>query len=821
MRSRSGCALLVLLLATHAVLAEPEGEIDRLLAQNDDTAVITLPEDAASPKPAQRRTIEEIVVTAQKIEQGLRDVPISVSVLGGEMARDAAITNAQDLVQYTPNVKFTQALSAEPSIQIRGFGSPPRARTVEPSVGLSIDDVFYGRSTFTNDGVFDLKRLEVLRGPQGTLFGKNTVAGVLNFVTEEPSFEPEGFATLAFGSLDLRRAEAGLGFPLIENTLAARIAFRARATETGTINTTRGDEVERVDELAGRVKFTWEISDTLEARLMALTSHQTAKGTGFALQTALPGSLDVYREFDPRTEDEVYDKQVATDALSFNNRETSSVATKLVKSFARLGFIEGLDANLILNWASVKSPFQRDTDVTPIPWSTITTDGPEEYKQKTAEIRFTGTTPTPFELGTSMDWVTGLFYTENTFKVSQLVFLNTRYLHDFMRAGGLTGRPVPTPCAEFPGLPVCGPIPQSDRIETVANIVRAEGDSVSVFAQTTWQLTDRLSSVIGARLGKEDKSAFQSSQSTNTIISGLAGQQDFENAGARSETDFAPKFGLSFAITEGISVFGNATKGFKAGGFSGPLVAPVNTEFEPETAVSIELGAKTRLFDGTLALNATAFKLEFDNLQLYLFDGVNFSTVNAAEARATGFEVDFHWLPPLQFLTINGSVGYSDARYGDFPCGPARISDSNQNNPPECPQPSTPRSPAFQDLTGKTLPFAPKMTASLSPSVKLPLASRWGMGALLAIDLLYQGEHYLDADLDPHTFQPATTKLNARLGISSLSKDWLVMLNASNITGEKERLLVLDQPQMPGGFLAVPRYDEPVYMLDFRYNFGA
>ena len=142
---------------------------------------------ACSAQAGKGRLLEEVIVTAQKRSQSLQDVPMSVSALSGDLAAEAAITDAQDLVQYTPNVKFTASNPQYSSTMIRGFGSPPLARNIEPSVGLVIDGISYGRSTFTNDGVFDLERLEVLRGPQGTLFGKNTIAGVLNFTTKSPS----------------------------------------------------------------------------------------------------------------------------------------------------------------------------------------------------------------------------------------------------------------------------------------------------------------------------------------------------------------------------------------------------------------------------------------------------------------------------------------------------------------------------------------------------------------------------------------------------------------------------------------------------------
>ena len=792
----------------------------------DNAEVITLADTPPAPPPRNksRRVIEEIVVTAQKSEQSLRDVPMSVSAIDGEFVRDAAITDAQELVQYTPNVKFTQAFSAVPTITIRGFGSPPLARSIEPSVGLVIDDVFFGRSTFTNDGVFDLKRLEVLRGPQGTLFGKNTVAGVMNFVTAEPSFEPAGYAMVSAGTLDHRRAEGGFSFPLIDDVLAARISFRARGRESGQVNSAQAFEQERSDDLSGRLKLSWLISENLELDISAFSTRQVSEGIGFGYEVVQEGTLAVFREFDPNAEGDIFNGLLSSDGDTFFERNSTSLSGKLTRHIETLGPFDNLALNLILNSAQIESPFRLDQDFSAIPWSNVQTLGPELYKQGSAELRMTGKTGGLLGWGQSMDWIAGAFFFDTSFDATQQALLNASYLDDWLRAGAITGRPLPalpTPCSNLPSdlHPACG-ARQADQVEEVLNILQSKGRSLALFAQTTWYLTERLSSVIGVRIGREEKSAFQSSQSTNNVISSLAGQEDFERSGTREESEFSPKLALAYDWNDAVTLFANAARGFKSGGFSGPLVAPSNSEYEAEKAVSFELGAKTRLLEGSLVLNATAFALRFDQLQLPAFDGVNISTINAEAAEAFGFELDFQWLPRLQFLTLHGSAGFTDSRYKDFPCGPAKVSDSNQNNPPECPPPQSPRSPAFQDLSGRTLPFAPRFSASFSPSIKLPLFRNQGIGMLVGLDVLYQGEHFLDVDLDDETFQKATTKLNLRVGLSPINGPWALILQGKNLTGAKERLMMLDTPQLPGAFVAIPKYDKPTFALDLRYSFG-
>ncbi|NKI16720.1 TonB-dependent receptor [Spongiibacter sp. KMU-166] len=236
--------------------------------------------------------------------------------------------------------------------------------------------------------------------------------------------------------------------------------------------------------------------------------------------------------------------------------------------------------------------------------------------------------------------------------------------------------------------------------------------------------------------------------------------------------------------------------------------------YEAEEALSTEIGIKSRLFDQTLELNATVYKVDFDNFQLNLFDGTQISTANTGEAHSTGLEIDFQWLPPVPWLTLQGSVGFNKTRYGDFPCGPTTWDDRDAL--PECGEDA----PPSQDLTGKRLAFAPAESASITPTVRLPLWPAREIGAMFAVDIIYQGDHFLDPDLDEKTYQEATTKINARLAISPLNKLWAVILNAKNLTQQKERLLVLDAQQQGGNYVAVTHPDETLYSIDFRYNFG-
>ena len=328
------------------------------------------------------------------------------------------------------------------------------------------------------------------------------------------------------------------------------------------------------------------------------------------------------------------------------------------------------------------------------------------------------------------------------------------------------------------------------------------------------------------RLGQERKTAeiFAQSFGNTNIAAQILAQEDFFAEESLKESEVSPKVALSWHISDELTLFGNAAKGFKSGGFQAAPLSSNNLRYDAENAFSTEIGIKSRLFGGSLVLNATIFNTDFDNLQVINFDGTNFTTLNAAKAYSRGFELDFIWLPPWEALTVNGSIGTTEARYKEYDCAPTALDGSSEENP-DCDPTNSDADPTNdgtgtpgQDLAGKTVAFSPEISASLYPSLRFPLWAEKGIGGLFAIDILYQGDYYLDSDLDENTFRPATTKVNARFGISSETAGWSVIFNAKNITGVQEMGPMTDQPILPGNYMGFAIYDEPVYTADFRFK---
>jgi iron complex outermembrane recepter protein len=319
-------------------------------------------------------------------------------------------------------------------------------------------------------------------------------------------------------------------------------------------------------------------------------------------------------------------------------------------------------------------------------------------------------------------------------------------------------------------------------------------------------MTPRWDLTLGARVAFDEQEAdiFSRAPQGLGVGAALADQEDFETHLDLSETDVSPKIALTHRWSDEITLFANVAKGFKSGGYDNAPLNDDHLQYDAEEAISYEAGVKSRILDGAMMVNATAFWMDLENLQVRNFTGVTFTTDNADEVTSRGFELDVQWLPPLDGLTIGGSVGLIDAEFDSFPNGTA-IAGSGEDE---------------QDLSGRELPYTPDLSASLFPSFLFPVLPSWNVGGVVGVDFLYRSGRFLDNDLDPATFQDATTRVNARLGLLGGDGRWRIVFNAKNLTSEQERLLMIDQPLLEGNYVAFPLVDEPTFTVDFRLSFG-
>ncbi len=764
----------------------------------------------ATVTAADPRVIEEVLVTANKRVESAQDVPLSISVVGGDFVRESGISDVGEITRFIPNVNFDASLALYTTVTIRGFGTPPLGVGFEPSIGLVIDDVSFGRSTFTQDAVFDLDRLEVLRGPQGTLFGKNTLGGVFNFHTAAPTVEPEGYLSYSREE-DVTRdsVEMAISGPLWGDRLLGRLAYRYSNGDTLEYNSTRDEQQTQRDE-GVRAKLHWDISETLAAKLNLLHATSRTKGYTQSLYIASERSLQVFREYDPETEADAYDQNTSTDGLTLSDRETDAVSLQTIWQTPPIFNLEATQLTTILAWSQVKTPYALDVDYSPV--NLVVFNGPPRgnpYSQRSLEFRFDGSAGSLFGLGTGVDFVVGLFGQRAKVNVFQDIDVDLNGLVAFGRAGAIVQNQQLPFDPLFFGLPVdtTGLIIAGERERFISG-TSAETSSYALFSQMNWGLTERLNLTLGLRYGEDESSgsSFSAVAEGNSLSAGSLQQESFvANDLQRRETNVSPKIALNFEVLPEVNLYANAVKGFKAGGFDFAPLNPNSLEYAAESAVTYEVGMKSRLLSGSLVLNMAAFDASVEDLQIRTFNGVTLVTDNAPESVSRGAEMDFFWLPPLQGLSLAGSIGYLDASYEEFPDGPPIFTSGQDDG---------------QDLAGKPLPYASRWNATLSPRYEFAFLGIDSLRASVRLNISYNDGRYLDSDIDPNTWQPGTTRVDAGLGLRSETQGWSLALHAKNLTEEEDSLIILDQPLLPGNYTKTPYPNFTTYQLSLRWDLG-
>lgn len=743
---------------------------------------------------AQARVIEEVVVTAQKTAQSLQDVPISVSALSGDFMQENAIGDLVEVSTYVPNVRVEFTSPSSPQVFIRGFGTNTFNPSFEPAVGLVQDEIFFGRGTYFTESMFDLERVEVLRGPQGTLFGKNTIAGVFNVSTRGAPAEEGSGGNLAYkhGDFSDTRLEGGLGYrfsPALGVRVAALISDRDGRME----NTKLNRKEDTRDQDAFRAKLEWNPTDSLDLELVAQTSDTTLNFWPRQLMNLDQDTRDYLVNFDPRIEDDPTNFQTSFDNPGEMFKGSDTVLARGNWSFGpRLGLNE-LASTLIIgvSWLDVEQ-FQ-DLDVSPA--DLLNLDEVDDYRQESLEWRFSGNADSLFGLGNRVEFLAGAYYFQSDFRIIADVIIGqdissyaqTRDAQQLLSGnsnppgnptGGTIGGFLP---------PLIGSINETDfyRFDYFQDT-----EATSLFGQMTWDISERWTLTPGVRINRETKkstptgtSVCTNKQTAPCVTSTVIGANDYAPGEIeRTENNVSPKVALTYYFTNDISVYTSWAKGFKSGGVNSISFTGEDLEYDPEKATSWELGLRSQLLDNTLKLNATAYRMDFDDLQVLAFNGLFFDVTNAAAAFSQGMELDVQWLTPYAPLTINSSLGYLKAEYKKYPSAPAPIAEGQG---------------AQQDLGGETLAFAPEFNGTLSPTLE------YAIGDFLLktrLNIIYQSSHFTDTDLDPNTEIPSTVTYAGHISLQSLDGGWTLTVGGKNLTDERELNQVIDTALFPGTY---------------------
>ena len=724
------------------------------------------------PLAAQDLILEEVMVTAQKRTQSLQDVPVSVSAVGGDKMLEAGIRNLGDLTAYVPNFQKAET-SIGNFLSIRGISSGIN-QGFEQSVVQYIDDVALGRSPLAKAPFLDLERVEVLRGPQNVLFGKNSIGGALSLITSRPTDEFEGSTMLEYEP-EYGAAEGNLILSGgLTDTLRGRLALRYME-EDGYFdnNLTNRDESGR-EETTVRGVLAWDVTDTLEAELKVERSEFDYKGRTdeltFSYPNNDPGSpffgmtyaeagaaLASFTGQNIGSDDGKQNYKRNTNAKEFSNNDTNNATLTInwdADSFTLTSVTAYLDYDLDESIDSDASGF----DV----W--IANPSKEEYDQFSQEIRFTSATDGAFV------WIAGAYYQQ-----WDLDFDNSTKVPEegLFSALGLLS----------PSIGVLADLTQTRRFSS-------DSDLYAAFAQGTWSLTDTLRLTVGARYTYEDKTGYREMNVYRTstgeldIVQGATANAvfgiDYANLGDatggvfpihrlkddRNEDFVTPAAILEWDMNDSTMLYGSASTGAKAGGFDARGNTASNFEFEDESVTAFEIGSKSSLLDGRLEVNTAIFYSKYDDLQVSQFDGVvGFQVGNAAEATSQGVEIDGRWLIS-EGLTLTFAGAYLDFEFDDY--------DGACNIGLRLPADAT------CDYSGKPNIFSPEWTANGSLEWVTGVTDNMDFRANL--DVLYTDEQYIDVTLDDNIIEDSVTRINARIALENDS--WSLALVGKNLTDE-------------------------------------
>ncbi len=737
--------------------------------------------------------LEEQIVTAQKREESLQDVPISVAAVSGQKIDDAGIETLEDLTVFLPNIHFTET-GFSTQVRVRGIGSD-NSQGFEQSVGMYIDGIYHGRAQLFRTPMMDMERAEMLRGPQSTLFGKNSIAGALNLTTARPTEELEGKLTVSREfEHEQDEVNAVLSGPITDE-LRARVAYRSYEEEGYFINTFKGTDEPSAEEDAIRLSLEWTPTDALRLFLkteknefetrgrpieITLDEPLAAGGATYAQALAILGEPDIESDRD-------FLRQMDADESSIN--EINNTTFSLDYEFNDHTF------TAVSGWLDFEYDELCDCDDTGTKILDLSLG--ETYEQFSQELRITS----PDDK--RVDWIAGVFYQtwDQTF-FDSLPIATDNFLVSAVSAGFADT-----------GL-------RRDFDQT--------SDSWSIFGQTTWHMSDRLHITFGARYTEEEKEASKvlalftpsTGEMLNDPVAGWLYLNAFraENEQAttaflptdppstlplvwgghnvqksRSESAFTPLISVEYDVNEDIMTYASFTTGFKAGGFDprsnsvGNFSAPQGLapeteenpylffEFEEETAQALELGMKSTVGDGRGEVNVALYRTDYEDLQISQFDGgVGFNVGNANETVVQGIEVDGRWAITDNLIAAYG-FSWLDFEYQDFKNGncyagqtPDGVDLDGDDVIDTC------------DYTGKRGVYTPDYTLNLSLDYRREIFR--GIEFAGFIDAQQVDGHNVHVNLDPKGEIDAYTMLSARLALEA--KHWAVALLGKNLLDE-------------------------------------
>ena len=711
--------------------------------------------------------LEEIIVTAQRRQENLQDVPIAISAMTGQMLQDAGVRDPRDLQAYVPSLQFQSGTAATTTIIfLRGVGIGDFNANTTGAVGVYVDDVFLGANSGKLFNVFDGEGVEVLRGPQGTLYGRNTTGGAIKFASRKPTDELSTDLSVLYGRYNEVRLEGGIGGPIIEDKLKIRVSGLYNTRDGWLRNRVTGHELNDVDLWAARAILDFTPTDSLLLRL-SLHSGQNNGGARQFQHRGQGVGFDGSPLFDengvPLDGMGYADTDHNLNAGDYNIEGKEKVKVSGGSLLGELA-LDGVTLTSITAYEKVDRNTLEDTDASPNDVLTsVYIDKPEQWSQ---ELRIHSNSEG------NLSWIAGAFYFDDKLETDSSYDL-LRVLRPFF---------------------VTDENPTGFAPESSVGLLRypytQDTRSTALFGQVDYQFLDALTLTAGLRY-TEDRidlkysSYFDESPYFTFPVIDLHESKTFSNVSGR--------LALAYAMSDDTLLYGSVSSGYNSGGFAGfAAIDPIQLQpFDEETLYAYEVGVKSELLDRRVRLNAAAFYYDYQDLQVFIYDtssGVPVQIkLNAGSARIYGLEAELTVRPTAQFEAFL-SASTLNSEYQDF-------SDGLGN-----------------DFSGNQLINAPEFSMSAGLTWTQPIGAAGSLQATASGS--YQSKIYFTPANDNAYSQSSVTMLNARLAWTPPGGALEVALWGKNLTDERwvnfmAPIITMDQLN----------YNDPeTYGVEFSYH---
>jgi iron complex outermembrane receptor protein len=784
-------------------------------------------------------TLSEIIVTAQKREQNIQDVPISVIALSAQQLKDGGVTDIKNLQALTPGLTVTSTTSENvTTARIRGIGTVGDNPGLESSVGIVIDGVYRPRNGVGFGNLGELEQIEVLEGPQGELFGKNNDAGVISIVTKRPSTTFGVTAEATGGNYNDREVSASVTGPLGDISAARFYAGYQKRDGFLDINTGLGpnndNKTDNRNMYTMRGQFLLTPSDAVNFLVIGDYSKrnesccgavQVADGPFAGIANALAGVPQLGGQAGAVAE--------ASPPLPHFSRQAYA-NYPLGQQIRDLGVSGELNWDLggakltsITAWRDNTVVSGNDVDYTGIDilQQPANEGNQTDFKQASEEIRLAGKSG-------PLDWLVGGFFSSEILTSNTAIYAGSAW---DLYISGLASAAIPGTPPNFlliPGL--TGQPPGSTFIPGVSgeqDFYHQTSKSYAFFTNETFNITQGFDLTAGLRYTSEKKTAdsnyvnpdggsacgrllnpagpatspylpaFLLGYGCATLFNPFFGGQSTTQS--LSEGNVSGTVKLSYRFTDDVMAYVSWANGYKAGGFNlarttsdtgpeGPLTPNFDTEFPRETVQSYEIGIKSTLADRTLRLNASVFDQKYTNFQLNTYTGIQFVVSSVRKVESKGAEFDTSWATPLSGLSLSAGVTYAFTNITDFGGSLSLFA-------PNLADPTLPR-------LNNRLSFAPLWSGVAGATYTVPISSSLEFRA--NVTEKYNSSYNTGSDLDPRKLQGAYGLVNARLGLGAPDGKWTVELWGANLANKYYYQVAFDAPIQYGqvdAFLADPR----------------